>query len=107
MKNCEFSVESLPVPNKKFWIVLDSKDQAQIILKTIKVEINPYNKVTKVIAIAEGEGDLSLEYWKKAHEDFFKPFLLNWGLNSLEEANVVTEYFCLVYKKQSECSFGF
>ncbi len=41
------------------------------IIETTKVEIVKYNEVTEAFAKTEGEGDLSLTYWKKAHWDFF------------------------------------
>ena len=49
-------------------------------------------------AIAEGEGDLSLKYWRMAHLEFFKPFLKGLGINDINKEKVVTEFFEVVYK---------
>lgn len=81
-----------------FWIVLNSKNEPSCILKTEQVVFNKFKNVTSEIAIAEGEGDLSLEYWKRVHTQFYLPHLPKWGVSKIEEATVITEYFRLVYK---------
>ena len=82
----------------KFWIVLDSTGEARCIVRTDRVDQTKFKDVGMEVAIAEGEGDLSLAYWRKAHAEFFQPFLQSWGVNDLEEAIVVTEFFRVVYK---------
>ncbi len=81
-----------------FWIFLNSSETPSCILKTVEVKINKFNEVPADIAIAEGEGDLTLEYWRKVHSELYTPFLKNWGLARLEDATVITEFFEVVYK---------
>ena len=81
-----------------FWILLDSQDVPRCILRTERVVFNKFNNVSEEISQAEGEGDLSLDYWRKTHKFFFSPFLEQWGLNNIEDATVVTEFFKIVYK---------
>ena len=50
------------------------------------------------VAIAEGEGDLSLDYWRKAHIEFFTPYLKSWGVTELDKETLITEFFEIVYK---------
>lgn len=50
------------------------------------------------IAVAEGEDDLSLGYWRKVHADLYQPHLESWGLKTIRNATVITEFFELVYK---------
>lgn len=81
-----------------YWILLNSKQEPSCILKTIDIKLHKFNEVTVEIAIAEGEGDLSLEYWRKVHADLYTPFLNAWGLKRIEDATVITEFFSIVYR---------
>jgi len=60
--------------------------------------MHKFKDVSAEIAIAEGEGYLSLEYWRKVHEELYLPFLTKWGLTDIDNATVITEYFKLVYR---------
>lgn len=51
------------------------------------------------VAIAEGEGDLPLDFWKTAHTQFFKPYLAELNIDDLENERVVTEHFEVIYKE--------
>jgi uncharacterized protein YhfF len=88
-----------PIPQVgNFWIYLDSQDKPRLILRTDRVVFNKFSEVPLEIAIAEGEGDLSLAYWRMVHTENYSPFLEKWGVKSLEDATVVTEYFRIVYR---------
>lgn len=88
-----------PLPEVgNYWIILDSRSEAQCIVKTIRVEFYQFDQVPVEVAIAEGEGDLSLEYWRKAHIDFFTPYLKDWGIDNLDEETLITEFYEVVYK---------
>lgn len=52
-------------------IILDSKSNPLCIVETTEVRVIPFNQVDAVFAYDEGEGDRSLEYWRKEHEAFF------------------------------------
>lgn len=60
--------------------------------------ITPFNKVSENHAYKEGEGDRSLRYWQKVHEEFFKKELSETGLEFETNMNVVCEEFEVVYK---------
>ena len=81
-----------------YWIFLNSKEEPSCILKTVDIKIHKFNEVPLEIAIAEGEGDLSLEYWRKVHSDLYTPFLNAWGLKEIADATVITEFFNVVYR---------
>lgn len=88
-----------PIPKiDDYWIYLDSKSIPRIILRTEETVLNKFYNVPESIAIAEGEGDLSLEYWREAHSRFYLPQIKSWGLQSLEDATVITEFFSIVYR---------
>ena len=94
-----YQIENEDIPKVgNYWIILDSKSIPRCIVQTVKVEINRFDQVSESVAIAEGEGDLSMYYWQKAHSAFFAPFLKSWDIDNLDEELVVTEYFHLVYE---------
>lgn len=52
-------------------VVLNSKNNPVCVIETTKIDKVPFNKVSDEFAFKEGEGDFSLEFWKKEHERFF------------------------------------
>jgi uncharacterized protein YhfF len=85
-----------------FWIALDSRNRPRCLLKTVRVEFNLFRKVPRRIAVAEGEGDRSLAHWRRVHRKFFSPFLEEWGIEELDEAEVITEHFRLVHRRADQ-----
>ena len=57
----------------------------------------PFCEVTAGHAYKEGEGDRSLAYWRKVHEDFFRAELEEAGLEFSPSMPVVCEEFEMVY----------
>ncbi len=98
IKDFEFEGDPLPKVGN-YWIMLDSHECPQLIAKTIRIEINSFGKIPKAIAHAEGEGDLSVSYWKKAHKNFYLPFLAKWGIADIDKAKVITEHFEIVHEQ--------
>ena len=80
-----------------YWIVLDSRRRPRLLAKTLRTEINVFRDIPKAVARAEGEGDLSVSHWKKAHRDFYRPFLAGWGIADIDKAKVITEHFEIVH----------
>lgn len=80
-------------------IVMDSKEQPLCVVENINVEVMPFNEVTAVHARKEGEGDLSLAYWKKAHLDFFPRYYKEeLGIEFNEDHRIIYEEFKVIYK---------
>ena len=88
--------ENLELPKAgSYSVVLDSHDVAVCIIKTEKVFVVPFCEVSEAHAWKEGEGDRSLAYWRRVHEDFFRSEL---GEIPFDPAmNVVCEEFIRVY----------
>ncbi|WP_442946200.1 MULTISPECIES: ASCH domain-containing protein [unclassified Oceanobacillus] len=84
-------------------IILNGKGEAVAIIETTSVQITPYDEVTEEHAYLEGEGDRSLAYWQKVHEDFFKKELREINRDFTEDMLVVCEKFKLVYKNGEIC----
>ena len=62
--------EPLPKVGEQF-IVPDWSGKPRCIIKTTSVDVKRFDEVDEGFARAEGEGDLSFEFWRDAHIDFF------------------------------------
>ena len=78
-------------------IVLDGRGEPLGIVETVEVAICKYNEADADFARAEGEGDLSLGYWRKAHRNFFSRSLPKIGKAFSEDMPLVCERFRVVY----------
>jgi uncharacterized protein YhfF len=95
----EWEAEEEALPEKgMITIVLDGKGQPLCIVEATQVTIRNYNEVDADFARAEGEGDLSLEYWREAHRNFFSRTLPKIGKEFSEEMPLVCEKFKVIYK---------
>lgn len=95
----DFETAGDPLPKVgNYWIYLGSQGQPRCILRTERVVFHRFKEVPLEIAIAEGEGDLSLEHWRKVHSELYKPYLAQWGISDINEARVVTEHFTIVFR---------
>lgn len=79
-------------------IVLNGSGEPLCIVETVEVTVRKYNEVDPEFAREEGEGDLSLDYWREAHHKFFSRSLPKIGLEFSEEMPLVCERFRLIYK---------
>lgn len=53
-------------------IIEDSAGQAICIIEVAEVSVIPFNQVSAGFAYDEGEGDRTLESWRKGHQRFFE-----------------------------------
>ena len=95
----ELEGEDLPKAGE-YSVILDTKDEAVCIIRTIRVYVTPYREVTAEQAWKEGEGDRSLDYWRRVHEAFFRKELEEAGLTFTEDMGVVCEEFEVIYPKE-------
>ncbi len=79
-------------------IILNGNDQPICIIETTEVYVCRFNKVDDEFARDEGEGDLSLAYWRKAHKKFFTRQLAKIEKKFTEEMPLVCERFRVIYK---------
>lgn len=94
-----YEIENEPLPNVgEYNIILDSEDKAICITKTTKVYIEEFKKISKEHAFKEGEGDKSLSYWKRCHEEFFTMCMNEIGKEFNESMKVVCEEFKVVFR---------
>jgi uncharacterized protein YhfF len=68
------------------------------VAETVEVKVLPMDRVTADFARDEGEGDLSLEYWRAAHERYFKRALPRIGRTFTPDMPLVCERFRVVHR---------
>ncbi len=95
----EWQAEGNPIPEVGLvTIVLDGKGQPLCIIETTEVTQRRFDEVDADFARAEGEGDLSLEYWRNAHQTFFSRTLPKIGMQFSTDMPLVCERFKLIHK---------
>lgn len=89
-----FSKNNEPLPKiGDLAIVTNWNKNPKAIIKTTKIEIVPFKNITELYASIEGEGDKSLEYWKKTHWQYYTNEMKEFAEFPSEEMDIVCEYF--------------
>jgi uncharacterized protein YhfF len=95
----EWEAEGNPIPQAGLiTVVIDGRGEPLCIVETVDVSVRKYNEVDADFARSEGEGDLSLNYWREAHRNFFSRTLPKIGKEFSEDMPLVCERFRLIYK---------
>lgn len=89
---CEADGEPIPHAGD-IEVVLDHRGEPAIITRITAVSIVPFNEVTGSYAAVEGEGDGSLEFWRRAHWNFFSRECRRIGREPAETMPVVCNTF--------------
>ena len=84
--------ENFVEPNE-YSILLNWEESEEIKLKTLNFTIVPFKDVTELHAYKEGEGDKTLNFWRKIHKDFFTKRLMLQGKTFSDDVLVVCEEF--------------
>lgn len=94
----EMQAEGLPLPRAGgYSLVTDYHGTPLMILRSTRVDIQPFETVDADFAAAEGEGDGSLAYWQDAHERYFKRSCARIGIAWRPDLDVICERFEVVY----------
>lgn len=91
--------EPLPYPGA-LSVVTDWAGTALCVIETTAVDVVPYDQVSAEFAAIEGEGDLSLRFWRETHWDFFGRECARIGRMPTPDMPVVCERFALVFPCQ-------
>ena len=78
-------------------VVTDWNGNPTSIIETTEVSECNFSEVTAEFAASEGEGDKSLEWWRKAHWDFFSAECKEQGLKPSNDMVLILEKFKVVY----------
>ncbi|WP_434362348.1 ASCH domain-containing protein [Parasalinivibrio latis] len=92
--------EKMPVVGH-LQVITDYLGNPFCIIETTEVSECCFSDVTPEFAAAEGEGDLSLSWWRKAHWDFFSKECKAEGIEPTEDMVLVLEKFKVVYSELS------
>jgi len=74
-------------------IVVDHRNLPSLITRIVRSEIVAFNEVSSEYAAIEGEGDGSLEYWRKGHWNFFSRECRRIGREPTEAMPVICNVF--------------
>ncbi len=78
-------------------IILNGSGSPVCITQTERVEIINFDEVTADHAYREGEGDQSLAYWRKVHQQFFEKEYRQAGKTFTNTIPCICETFKVVY----------
>ena len=94
-----YLINNEPLPQTgDYSVILNSNEEAVCIIKTLKVYVTEFNQVSEEHAFKEGEGDRSLDYWRKVHVSFLTNELASVNKSFNENTKVVCEEFEVIYK---------
>lgn len=88
--------ESLPAVGQRD-VLLDWDNRIVGVIEITEICVEPFIEVKPEFARLEGEGDLSLDYWRKVHWDFFELACYELGKTMTEQAPVVCQRFDIVH----------
>jgi uncharacterized protein YhfF len=87
-----------PVPQPgDHWVVIDGWERPVCVIRTTEVEVKPLREVDAAFAWDEGEGDRSLDWWRRAHDWYFRRVCQRLGVPFSEDLPVVFERFELLW----------
>jgi uncharacterized protein YhfF len=93
-----YEAEGEPVPQPgDFSVVTDWSGAARCVIRTTAVEVVPFDEVSEEFAAAEGEGDLSLAFWREAHWAAFSREFAGTERSPTPDMPVVCECFEVVF----------
>lgn len=95
LEACEKHGEAIPTPGL-YSIVTDGFGAPQCLIETTGVDRFPFRNVPHEVAAGEGEGDLTFEYWRNEHLNYFQRECRDLGLEFTLDTTVFIEHFRLV-----------
>lgn len=94
----ELELTGEPVPQVgDYAIVTDWAGNAVAVIRTASVEIRRLGDVDEDFARAEGEGDLTLDWWRTAHQAYYESVLAGSGYIVDANLEIVCERFERVF----------
>ena len=97
----EYEAEGEALPQVNGYSVITDFDGNPLgVIQAVEVRILPFDEVEASFAADEGEGDLSLEFWREAHWRFFSRACAKFNLQPDLKMPVVCERFRLVYTER-------
>lgn len=85
---CLYKKQNIPTIGEESIIHFDNEKDACVV-RTKQYCVLKFKDMTEDLARLEGEGDLSLEYWRRVHIEFFKSFYKEFN----DETEIIFEIF--------------
>ena len=96
---CLYEMDGEEMPKAgEYSVITNWQGEAGCVIQTTKVELVAYKDVGDAFARKEGEGDLSLAYWRRVHWECFTEELAEHELVFSEEMLLVCEEFEVAYQ---------
>ena len=93
-----YEAEGEEIPKEgDYSVILNADGDAVCIIQTTKIYLSSFNDVTADHAFKEGEGDRSLDCWRRVHEEFFTEELAEINRSFDENMMLICEEFKVVY----------
>ena len=84
------------------YVVTDWDGVGHCIIKTTKITVLPFREINQHHAYLEGEGDKSLEYWRRVHKAYYTRQFEATEYQADENMEIVFEEFKLVFKARQQ-----
>ncbi len=97
-KTFELEPENAPIEGG-YSVVTTFADEPLCVIQTTEIRHLAFGEVDADFAADEGEGDLSLKYWRKVHRDYFEKEAERLGFDFDENLIVCCERFELLFTK--------
>lgn len=95
-----YEAESEKLPEKgDISIITDWEGEPLCIIETIQADLKAFNEVDARHAYEEGEGDRSLDYWRKVHWEVFSRECAALGQEPGENMPLLCERFRVLFPK--------
>ena len=80
------------------YIITDWFGNPKAVVEVKKVEILRFEEITSEHAYIEGEGDKSLDYWRRVHWEYYTREMKQWNEQPTEQMLIVYEQFDRIWK---------
>ncbi len=94
-KTNELEPQNAPIPDG-YSVVTDFEGEPLCVIQTSEIRHLPFAEVDAEFAADEGEGDRSLEYWRRVHRDYFEKESARLGFEFNRDSIVCCERFVLL-----------
>jgi len=95
-----YQADGKPVPQVgDFWIVIDGTGEPVCVIRTFDVRIIAFDQMPEDYALWGGEGDLSMEFWRRIYWKYIVTECARIGRATSAKAPLVMERFAVVYRE--------
>lgn len=77
-------------------VLLDGAGQPRGVVETTRVEVLPFGVVTEDMARAYGEGERTVEWWRRVMGEFYRASATRHGATFTEDTPLIWEWFGVV-----------